>query len=240
MLRKWREALQRLLVRLGLVRPEKIMYIGGSDTLPPPLSREEEADLLARLDAGEEPVRQLLIERNLRLVAYVLKKYAGAPEDMEDMISCGTIGLIKAVNTYAPGKGTRLATYAARCIENEILMMLRGHKKISREVSLYEPMGTDKEGNEVSLLDIIEYEQPGALEQLENRESIEQLRGVLGKALSGREREIIAYRYGLKTGDEVTQREVGEMMGISRSYVSRIEKRALHKLRRALEEKVEI
>ena len=119
-------------------------------------------------------------------------------------------------------------------------MMLRGHKKISREVSLYEPMGTDKEGNEVSLLDIIEYEQPGALEQLENRESIEQLRGVLGKALSGREREIIAYRYGLKTGDEVTQREVGEMMGISRSYVSRIEKRALHKLRRALEEKVEI
>lgn len=156
------------------------------------------------------------------------------------MISCGTIGLIKAVNTYAPGKGTRLATYAARCIENEILMMLRGHKKISREVSLYEPMGTDKEGNEVSLLDIIEYEQPGALEQLENRESIEQLRGVLGKALNGREREIIAYRYGLKTGDEVTQREVGEMMGISRSYVSRIEKRALHKLRRALEEKVEI
>lgn len=118
-------------------------------------------------------------------------------------------------------------------------MLLRGHKKISREVSLYESMGTDKEGNEVNLLDLIEYEQPDALEQLENRESIERLRGVLGKVLSGREREIIAFRYGLKTGDEVTQREVGELMGISRSYVSRIEKRALIKLRRALEEKVE-
>ncbi len=152
------------------------------------------------------------------------------------MISCGTIGLIKAVNTYVPGKGTRLATYAAKCIENEILMLLRGHKKISREVSLYESMGTDKEGNEVSLLDIIEYEQPGALEQLENRENIERLRGVLGKVLTERERVIITYRYGLRTGDEVTQREVGEMMGISRSYVSRIEKRALSKLRRALDE----
>ncbi len=213
-------------------------------TFSKPLTPEEEAYYLKEYHSGSETERleakDVLIERNLRLVAYVLKKYAGAPEDMEDMISCGTIGLIKAVNTYVPGKGTRLATYAARCIENEILMMLRGHKKISREVSLYEPMGTDREGNEVNLLDIIEYEQPGALEQLENRESIEQLRGVLGKALSGREREIIAYRYGLKTGDEVTQREVGEMMGISRSYVSRIEKRALHKLRRALEEKVEI
>ncbi len=213
-------------------------------TFSKPLTPEEETYYLKEYHSGSERAKReakdVLIERNLRLVAYVLKKYAGAPEDMEDMISCGTIGLIKAVNTYAPGKGTRLATYAARCIENEILMMLRGHKKISREVSLYEPMGTDKEGNEVSLLDIIEYEQPGALEQLENRESIEQLRGVLGKALTGREREIIAYRYGLKTGDEVTQREVGEMMGISRSYVSRIEKRALHKLRRALEEKVEI
>ena len=121
-----------------------------------------------------------------------------------------------------------------------MLMMLRGHKKIAREVSLYEPMGTDKEGNEVSLLDMIEYEQPDALEQLESRETIERLRGVLSKALNRREREIIAYRYGLTTGDEVTQREVGEMMGISRSYVSRIEKRALHKLRKALEEKVEV
>ncbi len=213
-------------------------------TFSKPLTPEEEAYYLKEYHSGDEravqEAKDVLIERNLRLVAYVLKKYAGAPQDMEDMISCGTIGLIKAVNTYVPGKGTRLATYAARCIENEILMMLRGHKKLSREVSLYEPMGTDKEGNEVSLLDIIEYEQPDTLEQLENQESIERLRGVLGKALSSREREIIAYRYGLKTGDEVTQREVGEMMGISRSYVSRIEKRALHKLRRALEEKVEI
>lgn len=212
-------------------------------TFSKPLTPEEEAYYLKEFHGGDEKLareaKDILIERNLRLVAYVLKKYAGAPEDMEDMISCGTIGLIKAVNTYVPGKGTRLATYAAKCIENEILMLLRGHKKIAREVSLYEPMGTDKEGNEVSLLDIIEYEQPGALEQLENQENIERLRGVLGKVLSRREREIIAYRYGLKTGEEVTQREVGEMMGISRSYVSRIEKRALSKLRMALEEKVE-
>ena len=212
-------------------------------TFSKPLTPEEEAYYLKEFHGSDEELvreaKDVLIERNLRLVAYVLKKYAGAPEDMEDMISCGTIGLIKAVNTYAPGKGTRLATYAAKCIENEILMLLRGHKKIAREVSLYEPMGTDKEGNEVSLLDIIEYEQPGALEQLENQESIERLRGVLGKILSRREREIIAYRYGLKTGEEVTQREVGEMMGISRSYVSRIEKRALSKLRLALEEKAE-
>lgn len=212
-------------------------------TFSKPLTPDEEAYYLKEYHSGDEKAKReakdVLILRNLRLVAYVLKKYSGAPENMEDMISSGTIGLIKAVDTYAPGKGTRLATYAARCIENEMLMMLRGHKKIAREVSLYEPMGTDKEGNEVSLLDMIEYEQPDALEQLESRENIERLRGVLGKALNRREREIIACRYGLTTGDEVTQREVGEMMGISRSYVSRIEKRALHKLRKALEEKVE-
>ena len=209
-------------------------------TFSKPLTPEEESYYLRKYHSGDEEAKReakdVLIERNLRLVAYVLKKYAGAPEEMEDMISCGTIGLINAVNTYLPGKGTRLATYAAKCIENEILMLLRGHKKISREVSLYESMGTDQEGNEVSLLDIIEYEQPGALEQLENQESIERLRGVLGKVLTERERVIISYRYGLRTGDEVTQREVGEMMGISRSYVSRIEKRALSKLRRALDE----
>ena len=176
-------------------------------TFSKPLTPEEEAYYLKEYHSGNEEgkreAKDVLTLRNLRLVAYVLKKYAGAPEDMEDMISCGTIGLIKAVNTYVPEKGTRLATYAARCIENEILMLLRGHKKISREVSLYESMGTDK-------------------------------------VLNGREREIIACRYGLRTGEEVTQREVGEMMGISRSYVSRIEKRALQKLRMALEEKAEL
>mgnify|MGYP001114618261 FL=1 len=158
-------------------------------TFSKPLTPEEEAYYLKEYHSGNEEgkreAKDVLTLRNLRLVAYVLKKYAGAPEDMEDMISCGTIGLIKAVNTYVPEKGTRLATYAARCIENEILMLLRGHKKISREVSLYESMGTDKEGNEVNLLDLIEYEQPGALEQLENQESVERLRGVLGKVLNG-------------------------------------------------------
>ncbi len=209
-------------------------------TFSRPLTQEEEAYYLQEYRYGGEAAareaKDVLVERNLRLVAHVLKKYAGAQEEMEDMISCGTIGLIKAVSTYIPGKGSRLATYAARCIENEILMMLRGHRKISREVSLYEPMGTDKEGNEVRLLDVIEYEQPDALEQLENKENIERLRKAQGKVLNEREQEIIAYRYGMKTGEEVTQREIGEMLGISRSYVSRIEKRALQKLRRALEE----
>ncbi len=213
-------------------------------TFSNPLTQEEEAYYLQQYHHGEgkasQEARDVLIERNLRLVAHVLKKYSGAPEEMEDMLSCGTIGLIKAVGTYIPGKGSRLATYAARCIENEILMMLRSHKKISREVSLYEPMGTDKEGNEVKLLDIMEYEQPDALEQMETRESIERLRGVLGKVLNEREREIIAWRYGMKTGEEVTQREIGELLGISRSYVSRIEKRALVKLRKALDDVVEV
>lgn len=208
-------------------------------TFSDPLTQEEEAYYLQIYHHGDKKASQeakdVLIERNLRLVAHVLKKYSSAPEDMEDMLSCGTIGLIKAVGTYIPGRGSRFATYAARCIENEILMMLRSHKKISREVSLYEPMGTDKEGNEVKLLDIIEYEQPDALEQMENRENIERLKGVLGKVLNEREQEIIAWRYGMKTGEEVTQREIGEMLGISRSYVSRIEKRTLQKLRKALE-----
>lgn len=213
-------------------------------TFESPLTQEEEAYYLEqyRQTSGKasQEAGDILIERNLRLVAHVLKKYAGASEDMEDMLSCGTIGLIKAVRTYIPGKGSRLATYAARCIENEILMMLRSHKKISREVSLYEPMGTDKEGNEVRLLDIIEYEQPDALEQMEVRENIKRLKGVLGEVLNEREREIIAYRYGMKTGEEVTQREIGEMFGISRSYVSRIEKRALLKMRKALEDNIDI
>lgn len=212
-------------------------------TFESPLTQEEEAYYLEQYRQASGKAAQeagdILIERNLRLVAHVMKKYAGAPEEMEDMLSCGTIGLIKAVRTYIPGKGSRLATYAARCIENEILMMLRSHKKISREVSLYEPMGTDKEGNEVRLLDIMEYEQPDALEQMEVRENTKRLRGILGKVLNEREREIIAYRYGMKTGEEVTQREIGEMLGISRSYVSRIEKRALLKLRKVFEGAVE-
>ena len=154
MLRKWREALQRLLVRLGLVRPEKIMYIGGSDTLPPPLSREEEAVLLSRLDQGEEQARSTLIERNLRLVVYIARRFENTGINIEDLISIGTIGLIKAINTYRTDKNIKLATYASRCIENEILMYLRKNASQRGEVSLDEPLNTDWDGNELLLSEI--------------------------------------------------------------------------------------
>ncbi len=209
-------------------------------TFSKPLTREEEAYYLEQYHHGDEKASReagdILIERNLRLVAHVLKKYGNTRTDMEDMLSNGTIGLIKGIRNYVPGKGSRLATYAAKCIENEILMMLRGNKKISREVSLYEPVGTDKEGNEVRLVDIIEYQQPDIVEQLENHENVVRLRKFSDKVLNEREREIIEYRYGIRTGEEVTQREIGAMLGISRSYVSRIEKKALQKLKQAFEE----
>ena len=168
----------------------------------------------------------------MRLVAHVMKKYQNVSEDMEDLISYGTIGLIKAVKSYMPDKGSRLATYAAKCIDNEVLMLFRSRKKFSREVSLYEPIGTDKEGNEVRLLDILVYDQLDVVESLQIREDVQKLRDIFYKVLSERERDIIAYRYGLRNGYEFTQREIGEKLGISRSYVSRMEKRALEKLRK--------
>ena len=148
MLRKWRAVLYRLLVRLGLIRPGKIQYIGGSDTLPPPLNREEEAALLARLDAGEETVRQILIERNLRLVVYIARRFENTGINIEDLISIGSIGLIKSINTYRTDKNIKLATYASRCIENEILMYLRRNSKTKLEVSIDEPLNVDWDGNE--------------------------------------------------------------------------------------------
>lgn len=185
-----------------------------------------------------EDARQILIERNLRLVAHIAKKYQNAGQDQEDMISIGTIGLIKAVNTFDDSKGSRLATYAARCIDNELLMLLRAQKKISREVSLYEPLGTDKEGNEINLLDITVSDQVDVVDELSTKEDIQKLMKLVDKVLKGREKEIIMWRYGLLGGREVTQRELGKSLGISRSYVSRIEKKALAKLRAAFEEGV--
>lgn len=206
--------------------------------------REEDGERAAQ-------ARALLIERNLRLVAHIAKKYQNLDEDMEDLISIGTIGLIKAVNTFDAAKKIRLSSYASKCIENELLMMIRGRKKRSKEVSLYEPIGTDKEGNEISLLDIIENEQTDILEQMELKRSARKLGELLLTRLDEREREIICMRYGIVFpkedevsgvcpaligyGDEITQREIGAMLGISRSYVSRIEKRALQKLREGFE-----
>ena len=201
-------------------------------TFQKPLSSEEEAGYIQALSGSQKEAdraREILIEHNLRLVAHIAKKYQNVDEDMEDLISIGTIGLIKAVGTFDAGKG-RLATYACRCIDNELLMMLRAKKKSSREVSLYEPIGTDKEGNEINLLDIIEQQQTDIVDEMELCENIRKMFSFLDECLTERERRIIDMRYGLTTGEEVTQCEIGELLGISRSYVSRIEKKALLKL----------
>ena len=207
-------------------------------TFSQPLSALEEAYYLQLLKEGNsEEARQaknILIERNLRLVAHIAKKYQNVDEDMEELISVGTIGLIKAISSFDAVRG-KLSTYASRCIDNELLMLLRSRKKNAREVSLYEPIGTDKEGNEINLLDIIEQEQTDVVEQLDLKENTKKLQCLLNEVLNDREREIIFLRYGLLTGKEVTQREIGEALHISRSYVSRIEKRALLKLREGFE-----
>ena len=209
-------------------------------TFQQPLTADEEAFYIRQMQEesdGEKGLeaRNILIERNLRLVAHVAKKYQGADESTEDLISVGTIGLMKAIATFDPDKGNKLATYAARCIENELLMMFRARKKTSREVSLYEPIGTDTEGNEISLLDVIESEQVDVVDAMERMDNLQKLGSLLKKCLTPREREIIYMRYGLLEDREMTQREVGMALGISRSYVSRIEKKALRKLRESFD-----
>lgn len=192
---------------------------------------EEEAYYLQKYTEGDLQAKHILIERNLRLVAHIVKKYQNYGEDSEDLLSVGTIGLIKAVVTFDPSKNSRLSTYAARCIENEILMLLRSHKKISREVSLYEPIGTDREGNEIQLFDIIESDETTVQDQLALKEDIKKLYQTLESTLSKRERLVLKMRYGLYNEEEYTQREIAALLGISRSYVSRIEKSAIEKLR---------
>ena len=190
-----------------------------------PLTPAEERVWIEKLEKGDKEAKDILIERNLRLVAHIAKKYSSENRDNDDLISIGIIGLIKAVNTFNAGKGSRLATYAAKCIENELLMMLRGEKKKSREVSLNEPIG----------MDVVEMDEPGALDAIEKAEDIVRVRQYVEKNLNQREREIINKRYGLNGEAPVTQRKVGEEMGISRSYVSRIEKKALEKLKKAFD-----
>mgnify|MGYP001034569696 CR=1 FL=1 len=217
-------------------RQGEVHYIGGTDVLPPPLSQEEENERISQLATDmEKDAKQVLIEHNLRLVVYIAKKFDNTGIGVEDLISIGTIGLIKAINTYNPEKNIKLATYASRCIENEILMYLRSVKKTARDVYLFDTIGSDKEGNEINLLDVIEQEQTDVTDQMELCENTGRLRILLSTVLNEREREIIYLRYGLLNGEEVTQREIGEMLHISRSYVSRIEKRALLKLREGFE-----
>ena len=221
---------RRLLTWLhSLRRRDKTMYIGGSDTLPPPLPREEETEVIARLEPGDPQARQTLIERNLRLVVYIARRFENTGNNTEDLISIGTIGLIKAINTYDPKKKIKLATYASRCIENEILMYLRRNNKTRMEVSIDEPLNVDWDGNELLLSDILGTESDevyGHLEEEVNRS----LLGYAMDKLSGREREIVEMRFGLAGSRKFNQNEVADKMGISQSYISRLEKKIIGRL----------
>ena len=200
-------------------------------SFPQPLTAAEEKYYMQKYTEGDLEAKHILIERNLRLVAHIVKKSQPPPEEMEDLLSIGTIGLMKAVVTFDPDKSARLASYAARCIENEVLMYLRGKKKSSKEVSLYEPIGTDREGNEIQLFDVIEMNEEDVYRRLERKEDVIRLYQQVESVLSQRERMVLKLRYGLYNEEEYTQREIAAMLGISRSYVSRIEKSAIEKLR---------
>ena len=200
-----------------------------------PLNALEEQQYLQQLEAGSEDARKILIERNMRLVAHIAKKYQNMEEEMDDLISIGSIGLIKAVSTFKNEKGNRLGTYAARCIENELLMYCRSKKKTARDISLYEPIGTDKEGNQIRLVDVVESPETELWERVVLKKNISQLYAFLPLVLTEREQMIICRRYGLYNTKPSTQREIAAMLHISRSYVSRIEKKALEKLREAFE-----
>ena len=202
-----------------------------------PLTLAEEQFYLQQYQRGDLEAKNILIERNLRLVAHVVKKYQGTDVEMDDLISIGTIGLIKAISTFDSCKSVRLSTFAARCIDNELLMMLRSKKKHSREVSLYEPIGTDKEGNEISLLDVIESPPVDVVEDYSTREDVSYLLNSMKSTLTPKEYQVICCRFGLFGEEEQTQREIAKRLHISRSYVSRIEKNALLKLRSLFPEK---
>ena len=225
--------LQRILARLGLKLPGKIMYIGGSDTLPPPLTRDEEAELILRLDQGDESVKPQLIERNLRLVVYIARRFENTGINIEDLISIGTIGLIKAVGTYKPAKNIKLATYASRCIENEILMHLRKTANLKSEVSFDEPLNTDWDGNELLLSDILGTENDLVMKPIEDDVDRKLLTDALEK-LGDREKLIITMRFGLDGQPERTQKEVADQLGISQSYISRLEKRIISRLKKEI------
>ena len=216
---------------LGILRQEPVFYIGGSDVLPPPLKGQEEQEALERLENGEESAKQLLIERNLRLVVYIAKRFENTGVNLEDLISIGTIGLIKAIGTYRRDKNIKLATYASRCIENEILMHIRKIACQKTEVSLDEPINMDYDGNELLLSDILGTDEDMILRPMEDDVDLCVLRQAL-QELPEREREIILMRYGLYGYKELTQKEVAQKMGISQSYISRLEKRIMLKLRK--------
>ena len=221
------------LTKLGLVRENAVFYIGGSDVLPPPLKGKDEQDALEALEQGSEEAKQLLIERNLRLVVYISRRFENTGVNLEDLISIGTIGLIKAITTYRLDKNIKLATYASRCIENEILMYIRKISGQKAEVSLDEPINTDYDGNELLLSDVLGTDEDVVLRPLEDDVDIKVLRQAL-RELPDREREIVAMRFGLEGRKELTQKEVAQKLGISQSYISRLEKRIMLRLKKEL------
>lgn len=227
------EKLLDFLTWVGIIPKQSIFYIGGSDVLPPPLKGQEEQDALERLECGDEEAKQLLIEHNLRLVVYISRRFENTGINLEDMISIGTIGLIKAIGTYRRDKNIKLATYASRCIENEILMHIRKISNQKAEVSLDEPINMDYDGNELLLSDILGTDEDMILRPLEDDVDLCLLRQAL-EQLPQREREIVQMRFGLEGRRELTQKEVAQKMGISQSYISRLEKRIMLRLRKEM------
>lgn len=225
--------LKKIYYKVRWLYSNEIYYIGGSDVLPPPLNAQEEKALLEHYDGTQMEVRQLLIERNLRLVVYIARKFENTGVGLEDLISIGTIGLIKAVNTYRSDKNAKMATYASRCIENEILMYLRKSVNQRSEVSIDEPLNTDWDGNELLLSDILGTEPDCVMRPVEDDVEKQILSGLL-RRLPPREREIIVLRFGLSGGDEMTQKEVADRLGISQSYISRLEKRIIQRLKKEM------
>jgi len=222
----------KLICKFKLFR-RKLYYVGGNDALPPPLSKDEEEELVNKLSNGDEKTRGTLIERNLRLVVYIARKFENTGVYVEDLISVGTIGLIKAVNTFNPEKKIKLATYASRCIENEILMYLRRNSKIKAEISFYEPLNIDWDGNELLLSDILGTENDTVYNLIED-EVDKQLLVMALKSLNDREKEIVRLRFGLNGTREKTQKEVADMLGISQSYISRLEKKIIKRLKKEI------
>ncbi len=213
-----------------------VSYVSGSDSFPKPLSGKEEKEYLERYKNGDEEAKNKLIEHNLRLVAHIAKKYSSSSNDIDELISIGTIGLIKGINSFNPEKGARLATYVARCIDNEILMLLRSQKKMQGDISLNETVGTDKEGNQIMLIDVMSNGDIDIFDAIETKEHIKTLYQNIKNELDERERKVIVLRYGLSEIGCMTQREIAKSMGISRSYVSRIEKKAIAKLKKGITE----
>lgn len=231
---KTQEILRKILIKIGIGKPLEVFYINGSDTLPPPLTKEEEQKIFDLMDTDFDKAREELIVHNLRLVVYIAKKFEGSGVGLEDLISIGTIGLIKAVNTFSKDKNIKLATYASRCIENEILMFLRKSNQYKHEISIDEPLNVDWDGNELLLSDILGTDNDVVNVNIENEVEHQLLRKLVA-ALPERERIIMEMRFGLDGGVELTQKDVADRIGISQSYISRLEKKIIKRLRKDLE-----